>query len=806
MAHQTQIENEWAAAPAVPHPPLALVPTPPAATVTADLSGTVQDSMVAVGNGNTQISTGGGDCIINQSAHRPPQARETICVLPRTQGDLFGRDSEILLARDTIAGREPVQFHGRRGAGKTALLRHVAHASSSACPEGVVYFRASGTTLDDLLQALFDFLFESEIPTKRTPGQLACDLAGWEVLFVLDDVGLDEDDLETLLDTVPMSAFVLSSPDRTLWSAGEGAELRGLPQDAALALFEARLRRPLSGPERAGFTQRWLALDGLPQQLVKDAERLRAATRSNDPGSLAPPAPQDLSDLTPADRDLLKLTAALDGVPLGNAHLAELSGQPDAAARLARLEDRGLTQSHSPRYSATAPSSSLLGESEAVLVRHNLLAYFSDRAERGAVDPKRPRDDLDPIVALLRWGQTAAPHADVLRLARASDTIAARAGMWDAWRTILEIGLGSARAIGDRAGEAWALHQLGTRALCLEEGFAARGLLRDALSLRERLGDRLGAANTRHNMRFLPGGPGAPDGSNDLSPFGSGPAGGGGGGAAGWTGGLGGSLLAPASWPLLWALVPVLVLVGVIAATTPFMGGGASTRDVALDATSDLHQDRHVRSARCGARAGCATTATCSGTASCAGTQTPRQTSADRGADTSKSGGARAPAADPLAARTAAGRPGDEPSRGMPPGAAPGDDGSAVGKDGDVIDVDPSETGTPDHDPIDTTPVLDSLDDHSDAKPKLPASVAVAATYGASQVVTTSQPSPTCDHFAAIVTFVREELGLAPRVLALELAIVVSESLDHVTELLERLHCGSATSGILARLLAPLHP
>jgi len=33
-----------------------------------------------------------------------------------------------------------------------------------------------------------------------------------------------------------MSVFVLSSAERTLWGAGEGAELRGLSLDAALGL------------------------------------------------------------------------------------------------------------------------------------------------------------------------------------------------------------------------------------------------------------------------------------------------------------------------------------------------------------------------------------------------------------------------------------------------------------------------------------------------------------------------------------------------------------------------------------------
>lgn len=128
------------------------------APIAATLDGTISGSQVAVGNGNMQVSTGGGDCIINHAMHRPPRPREAIRVLARPQPELVGRDGAVALALATVAEGEPVQVHGRRGVGKTALLRHLAHASTGA---------------------------------------------GREVLFVLDDVGLDEAELETLLHTAP---------------------------------------------------------------------------------------------------------------------------------------------------------------------------------------------------------------------------------------------------------------------------------------------------------------------------------------------------------------------------------------------------------------------------------------------------------------------------------------------------------------------------------------------------------------------------------------------------------------------------
>jgi hypothetical protein len=47
------------------------------------------------------------------------------------------------------------------------------------------------------------------------------------------------------------------------------------------------------------------------------------------------------------------------------------------------------------------------------------------------------------------------------------------------------------------------LHQLGTRLLCLDDKAAARPLLHEALAIREALGDRAGAAVTRHNLGLL---------------------------------------------------------------------------------------------------------------------------------------------------------------------------------------------------------------------------------------------------------------------------------------------------------------
>ena len=83
---------------------------------------------------------------------------------------------------------------------------------------------------------------------------------------------------------------------------------------------------------------------------------------------------------------------------------------------------------------------------------------------------------------------------------------------------MLEWALQAARALGNRAAEAWALHQLGTRALCLLDTATARAALTEALRLREALGDEIGAAVSRHNLQILLGPPPPPRSEGPDSP------------------------------------------------------------------------------------------------------------------------------------------------------------------------------------------------------------------------------------------------------------------------------------------------
>jgi hypothetical protein len=91
----------------------------------------------------------------------------------------------------------------------------------------------------------------------------------------------------------------------------------------------------------------------------------------------------------------------------------------------------------------------------------------------------------------------------VLQLARAAERVLFLAGRWEAWHDTLRRGLDAARASADKTAEAFFVHQQGTLAFCQDQLEDAYQLLRQALSLREQIGDTDGASVTRHNLRLL---------------------------------------------------------------------------------------------------------------------------------------------------------------------------------------------------------------------------------------------------------------------------------------------------------------
>lgn len=439
-----------------------------------------------------------------------------VLLRPRRFSGLLDRQVERRAATAAVHTAEPLEFYSPPGWGKTTLLRHLAYdLSTTSCPDGIIYTPANQQPLSDLLQFLFEAFFDSNIPAKPTAAQIRQGLIQKRALILLDDVDIARPDLEALLDFVPHSAFLLASPERRLWSTGEAMPMAGLPPEDGLTLLVRELGRSLTAEEQSVAPTLCTLLNGHPlhlQQaagLVRDqGQSLAEITRRLQHGSPQESlAAQLLATLAAPERQIVALLAALGGAPLSLEHVAGLAGLPEPAPVLESLQQRHVIQSHSPRYSLTGVLAQNWPSTwDLTLVSERLLAYFTGWAEQQS-SPGRLLAEVDTLGHLLAEAVKSARWPEVLRLVRALDGPLSLGRRWGMWVEVLQSGLQAAEGLGDRAAKAWVWHQLGTRALGLEETAVARSALARALRLRETLGDYAGAAVTRHNLTLLLGPP-----------------------------------------------------------------------------------------------------------------------------------------------------------------------------------------------------------------------------------------------------------------------------------------------------------
>ena len=526
---------------------------------------------VSIGNYTLRIGTLNGG-VVNIPAPQPqphlPQARPApVRLIPRKSPGLLDRKQETSVATSTLLSASPAEFHGPPGIGKTKLLRHLAYQQfDSACPDGVVYLAAvRHKPVEDVLLDLFDAFFEREATYKPTAVQVRHSLQDKQALIILDDVDLERDGVTALMDAAPGCTFLLASTQCCLWGEGRALALQGLPLEDALSLLERELDRSLSANERSGAEALCTALQGHPLHLQQVAALVRENGRSlvdlssqlRQQEKVEPPAKalteQSLAACSEQEQQILAVLAISRGASLGRDHVRTLTGIEDIDPPIESLKRRKLAQSHSPRYSLTGSLGSTLEEEwDLTLWNEQALEHFAAWAEQHRQNPRLVTEETDAILGILSWALQEGRWEGALRLGRAVEGALAVGGQWGAWAQVLSWQFHAARELGDRAAQAWALHQSGTRGLCLEHPTAAQTDLSEALRIRESLEDWAGAAVTRHNLEVFFGGPGGTSGP--------GANGNGSGGGGGWLSRL-------PLWQWLIAVVGALVVLGLGSST-----------------------------------------------------------------------------------------------------------------------------------------------------------------------------------------------------------------------------------------------
>ncbi|MGH9838340.1 MAG: choice-of-anchor D domain-containing protein [Blastocatellia bacterium] len=444
----------------------------------------------------------------------PESPRATVPAAPEMgPGELPGRETETALAKTAIGQRIPVVVFGPAGMGKSALLHWLAGASQSLFPDGVVRIvRAGAKCADDLFQLIFDALFESDAPRKCAAAECEQLLGDKRALILLDEVEAADDEIQRVMKTLPGCAFAIGSEQQRLTGVARQIELRGLAIEEAIELFSREMGRPLESDETAIVQQFSEKLECNPRRVL-----MAAAMARETPDALAEmDATRELPELirwmnshallsiTEHEERAILLLGAANGTSLTAETISARTGIPAVAPFLESLCSRRLIETCGNRYRVCEPLGEFLPQILDLTDWHRqLFDHFSEWLEAHRENPRQVQEEWEVVFALPDWTRAAGRAPEIIRLGRALDPSLALSGQWELWKEALQKVLMAAQVAEDRATEAWALHQLGTRALCLGEKETARRLLSEALEIRDSLGNHSAASITRHNLDFL---------------------------------------------------------------------------------------------------------------------------------------------------------------------------------------------------------------------------------------------------------------------------------------------------------------
>ncbi|MGG6298077.1 choice-of-anchor D domain-containing protein [Leptolyngbya sp. AN02str] len=483
-------------------------------------NGSTTGQSIAIADKLVQLSAHGA-VVTHTAQHKPPLLRsrpaptaEQTC---RPFSSLINRRTEQEMAISALQGAQPVEFHSDTGMGKTALLQNLLYNPQveAIAPDGLAYHAVYESPIEDVLFSLFNLFFEYEstVPHKPTHDQVLQAFRGKRSLLVLDDVRLHPPHIEQMVNSLPSQNLIVASSERQLWGESHSAPLEGLALPDAAALVEQRLDWALSDEERSQTEQLCTLMLGHPLRLTQmvalvQQQQISLGTLVQQLQSNAVPEVLTLracSKLPEAERRALAAFGVLGDVPVRSQHLAGLIGSSNTQPVLDTLLNRGLiTCNGDSRFTIAGnlvrPLQQFWNLSQWV---QPVILHFTNWAKQQAQMTGNVAADSD---LMLRIMDVAAQHnrwSDVLNLASVLDPSLTLSGFWGAWEHIWQRSLHAAQALNDQAAIAYCLHQLGTRALCLDDTFTANSYLSQALQLRQATGNSDGAAITQHNLNLL---------------------------------------------------------------------------------------------------------------------------------------------------------------------------------------------------------------------------------------------------------------------------------------------------------------
>jgi hypothetical protein len=201
---------------------------------------------------------------------------------------------------------------------------------------------------------------------------------------------------------------------------------------------------------------------------------------------------------------MLLALAAANGAPLSPQTISSLTGIPSVVPILESLCLRKLVKDYGNRLQLSDALTKHLSQTmDLTGIYRQILDFFVAWVERYRDNPARVQREWDAIFATPELSRTGGSPSTIIRLGKALDHSLALSGQWTLWEETLQKVLVAAQIEEDPYNEAWALHQMGARAMCLGEEESAEYFLNRAFEIRSAIGDPFGAAVTQHNLELL---------------------------------------------------------------------------------------------------------------------------------------------------------------------------------------------------------------------------------------------------------------------------------------------------------------
>jgi hypothetical protein len=438
------------------------------------------------------------------------------------------RVKELERLRQVISASEIALIYGVPGLGRSALLRQVANSPAAhALPDGVLYMEGveeTGLTLapEDMVQRIFDKSFESEPELKVNFDVAQTYLSNLNALVILNGLGFPTSSFTRVADLFSRGAVFIESESPVGSDIMDEIRLGPLPRKEAIELLVAKSAVPQEEVEAEIVDAICALLADVPLAITTAAQAIRenqlslvnackilmlVKTQSTDEIRCGIERAYGLAHATLSDleKEWLAAAAFAPGISIDPKYLHTLADDPTTAEQTqARMQAMGLLTANSPRLRIDPGLRDLVRRGiGGASYQSRFVDYLKSTLGARSLDWSYCSDELGNILGMIDWSARQQRWSDVIALGRDIDPYLTLHGLWEAWGNVLNNVLQSAQQLGDRVTVAWALHQLGTRALALGLNASAIELLRQALRLRSELGDRVGMAYTQHNLDLL---------------------------------------------------------------------------------------------------------------------------------------------------------------------------------------------------------------------------------------------------------------------------------------------------------------